>query len=195
MNTPVDHANTRAQNTAVPSDWANFLWVAILCVAGVGGSLVISCVAPFVALAVALAGTVRLSLALRAMSVIWFTNQLIGFCFFHFPRTANTFLWGFTIGGAALLSTWVASLAINRARPSSIITRLTLALGVGFFSYEGTLVVAALVLGGVETFAPATVAQLALVNAVWFGGLIALNELISILGKSLIGEMPRLVKA
>jgi hypothetical protein len=104
--------------------WANFLWLAILCVVGVGGSLVISCVAPFVALAVALAGTVRISLALRVMSVIWFTNQLIGFCFFHFPRTANTFLWGFTIGGAALLSTWVASLAINRARPSSMIARL-----------------------------------------------------------------------
>ena len=44
-----------------PSAAANFVWLGILTLAGLGGSLVISCVTPFVALAVALAGTVAAS--------------------------------------------------------------------------------------------------------------------------------------
>ena len=71
----------------LPGTAANFLWLAILALAGLGGSLVISCVTPFVALAVALAGTVRLTVALRAMIAVWLTNQFVGFAFLHFPRT------------------------------------------------------------------------------------------------------------
>ena len=99
----------------LPTTTANFLWLAILALAGLGGSLVISCVTPLVALAVALAGTVRLTVALRAMIAIWLTNQFLGFAFLHFPRTSNTFLWGVVIGVAALLSTLVASIALRRA--------------------------------------------------------------------------------
>ncbi|MBA3833521.1 MAG: hypothetical protein H0X34_16845 [Chthoniobacterales bacterium] len=73
---------------------ANFLWLFVLALAGLGGSVVIACVAPFVALAVALAGTVRLTVALRAMTGIWLANQFVGFAFYHYPRTPKTVLWG-----------------------------------------------------------------------------------------------------
>src|SRR5215831_10258064 len=101
MKMRIDSMQT-AQDAAEPSDAAKFLWLMILTLAGVGGSLVISCVAPFVALAVALAGTVKRSRALLVMSIIWLANQLIGFTLFHFPRTTNTFLWGLVIGAAVL---------------------------------------------------------------------------------------------
>ena len=52
---------------------------AILAVAAVGGSLALTCVAPFVAFAVATAGTLRLGSALGTMVVIWLANQAVGF--------------------------------------------------------------------------------------------------------------------
>ena len=48
-----------------PLDTANLVLLVILVLTSVAASLVISCVTPFAALAVALAGTVRLPTALR----------------------------------------------------------------------------------------------------------------------------------
>jgi hypothetical protein len=185
---------TAGQRSAEPSGVANFVWIVILALAGVGGSLVISCLTPFVALAVALAGTVRLAAALTAIIAIWLTNQFIGFVFFHFPRTPNTILWGVAIGGAALLSTLVAATVLKQAASLSAVTRLGLALLLGFALYEAGLLVAALFLGGVETFSPAIIARLGLINVVWLVGLFALNELVAVLCKSWIGMTPRLAK-
>ncbi|HEV2045649.1 MAG TPA: hypothetical protein VGQ95_03530 [Chthoniobacterales bacterium] len=177
-----------------PSNVANFVWIVILTLAGVGGSVVISCVTPFVALAVALSGTVRLRVALRAMTAIWLTNQFIGFAFLHFPRTLNTFLWGFAIGAAAMLSTVVASIVVKCAESRTAV-RLGLALLFGYAFYEIALLVAALFLGGVETFSPATIAQLGLVNLFWLVGLAVLNELVATLCKTWLGVTPRLLRA
>lgn len=189
-----NRSTQRLDTAGRPSDVANFAWIVILTLAVVGGSFVISCVTPFVALAVALAGTVRLSVALRAMTAIWLTNQFVGFVFFHFPRTPNTVLWGFAIGGAAMLSTVAASIVIKRAVFPTVI-RLGFALLVGYTIYEVALLVTALFLGGIETFSSIVVAQLGLVNLVWFVGLVALNELVAILCKTWLGVMPRLLQA
>jgi hypothetical protein len=194
MKTRIDSMHI-AQVAAEPSDAAKFIWLTILTLAGVCGSLAVSCVAPFVALAVALAGTVRLRLSLPAISLIWFANQFIGFSFFHFPRTANTFLWGLAIGGAVLFSTSVAAVTMHRSRQLQVFARLALAFGLGFVSYQGILMLASLILGGEETFAPPVVAQIAVINAAWLAGLIVLNELLSLVAKRFIGRMPRLLKA
>lgn len=189
-----NRSTQRLDTAGRPSDVANFAWIVILTLAAVGGSFVISCVTPFVALAVALAGTVRLSVALRAMTAIWLTNQFVGFVFFHFPRTPNTVLWGFAIGAAAMLSTVAASIVIKRAVFPTVI-RLGFALLVGYTIYEVALLVTALFLGGIETFSSIVVAHLGLVNLVWFVGLVALNELVAILCKTWLGVMPRLLQA
>ncbi len=180
--------------TGQPSDFANFMWIVILTFTGIGGSLVISCVTPFVALAIALAGTVRLRIALRAMTAIWLLNQLIGFAFFHFPRTPTTVLWGLAIGAAALLATVAAATVIKRAA-FPMVVRLGLTLLLGYAVYEMTLLVFALFLGGFETFSPLVVAQIGLVNLLWLVGLVALNELVAILGKTWLGVMPRFLQA
>jgi hypothetical protein len=118
----------------------------------------------------------------------------MGFVFFHFPRTPNTILWGVAIGGAALLSTLVAATVLKQAASLSAVTRLGLALLLGFALYEACLLGAALFLGGVETFSPAIIARLGFINVVWLGGLFALNELVAVLCKSWIGMTPRLAK-
>jgi hypothetical protein len=187
-------SNQSFRTTGRPSDFANFVWIAILTLAGIGGSLVISCVTPFVALAVALAGTVRLRVALMAISAIWLANQFVGFAFFHFPRTPNTVLWGLAIGAAALLSTTSASIVFKRAL-WTIVLRLGLALLLSYAIFQVTLFAAALFLGGIETFSPMVVAQLSLMNLVWLAGLIALNELVAFFCKSWLGVIPRLLMA
>src|SRR5256714_9485783 len=74
---------------AHPSFMASSIWAAILTVAVVLGSLVLSCVAPLSALAVARAATLGVRASLSVMSLVWLVNQAIGFTLFHFPPTAN----------------------------------------------------------------------------------------------------------
>lgn len=186
---------TRNDNAEMPSSAANIVWLVILTLAGLGGSLVISCVTPFVALAVALAGTVRLAVALRAMTAIWLLNQFIGFAFLNFPRSLNTFLWGLAIGGGALLSTVAAASLLKRTATFSPVTWLSFALLLGYAVYEATLFLAALFLGGVQTFSPAIIAQIGFVNLLWLVSLAGLNELVAALLKPWLGPAPRLAKA
>ena len=194
MSTNHDAAKARHERMAKPSEAANLIWLASLVLAALGGSLVISCITPFVAFAVALAATVRLRLALGAMTMIWLTNQLVGFVFYNFPRTANTVLWGLAICGAALLSTIIASSAVSHTRGLSIFVRLALAILIGFAAYEVTLFAAALFLGGRETFSLAIVTQVGFMNLAWLIGIGVLNELMSTLCKSWVGVMPRLAR-
>ena len=94
---------------AHPSFLASLTWMLILTLAAIGVTFALSCVTPFAALAVALAGTIGLRASLRIMMVVWFANQVIGFGLFHFPLTVNAFLWGMAIGGASVATTIVAS--------------------------------------------------------------------------------------
>ena len=149
MTTANDSQLHRAEDS---SPAAAFLWLLILALAALGGSIVLACIAPFVALAVALVGTVRPSIALRAMTAVWLVNQFVGFVFYHFPRTLNTALWGLAIGVAALLTTLVAAKILKRANALPIFPRVALAFVIGFAVFESTLFLAALFLGGVETF-------------------------------------------
>ena len=96
-----------------PSRVARLSWIVILTLAAIGGSLALSCVAPFAALAVALGGTAGVRASLRAVAIVWLANQVVGFVFFHFPITTNTFLWGVAIGIAALVTTTVAFVVIG----------------------------------------------------------------------------------
>jgi hypothetical protein len=180
---------------AQPSFMASFIWMTVLTTAVGGCTFALSCVTPFAALAVALGGTVGLRASLRTVTVVWFANQVVGFGFFHFPRTANTFLWGVAIGGAALVTTIVASVVMKYASSRAAPLRLSVALLLSFGVYEMTLLGAALLLGGRETFRPAIVAQLAFINAVSLVGMVVLNEVAAALCKPWLGRTPRLVRS
>ena len=179
---------------AHPSFVANLIWMLILALAAIGVTFALSCVTPFAALAAALAGTIRLRASLRIMIVVWLTNQVIGFGFFHFPLTVNTVLWGTAIGGAAVATTIAASVVMKCASSWATPLRLGIALLISFAVYEVTLLGAAGLLGGFETFRPAIVAQLGLINAVSLVGLIVLNEVAAALSRPWLGRIPRLVR-
>jgi hypothetical protein len=174
---------------------ARLTWMVILTTATIGATFALSCVTPFAALAVALAGTVGLRASLRVVTVVWFANQVIGFVFFHFPLTASSFLWGFAIGVAALVTTAIASVAVKYVASAPAPLRLGVALLVSFASYEMTLLAAALFLGGFETFAPSIVAQLAWINAASLVAMVVLNEVAAALCRPWLGRMPRLARA
>lgn len=180
---------------AHPSLMASFTWTMILTLAVIGATFALSCVTPFAALAVALAGTVGLRASLRVIIAVWFANQIIGFGFFHFPHTANTFLTGIAIGVAAIVATIVASVVVKYMSSRSAPLRLGVALFVSFAAYETTLLPAAVFFGDLETFRPAIVAQLGLINAISLGGMVVLNEVLSALCRPWLGRIPRLARS
>jgi hypothetical protein len=108
--TPTAGALPHTTATTEASTVVTRLWPAILAAAAVGGSLALTCVAPFAAFAVATAGTLRLRSALGTMAVIWLANQAVGFR--AYPCTLNTILWGLAMGAAAVLATLASSGAI-----------------------------------------------------------------------------------
>lgn len=195
MNARDRWSNGPAFQIAHPSSMASLLWMLILTLAAIGATFTLSCVTPFAALAVALAGTIGLRASLRIVTVVWFANQVIGFGFFHFPRTPNTFLWGAAIGGAAIATTIVASVVMKYGSSWATLLRLGIALLLSFAVYEMTLLGAAVLLGGLETFTPAIVAQLALINAVSLVGIAVLNEVAAALCRPWLGRIPRLVRS
>ena len=154
---------------AHPSFMASFIWTMVLTLAAIGATFALSCVTPFAALAVALAGTVGLRASLRAVIAVWFANQVIGFGFFHFPHKVDTLLFGVAIGGAAVVTTIVASAVMKYMSSRSAPLRLGVALLLSFAGYETTLLPPAAFFGDLGTFRPAIVAQLAFVNALFLG--------------------------
>lgn len=180
---------------ADPSFLARFIWTVILTLAVVGTTVALSCVTPFAALAVALAGTMGLGASLRVMLAVWLANQVIGFGLFHFPRTPETFLIGIAIGGAAVAGTIAAWLVLNRLRSRPVLLRLSVALVVSFATYELGLLAAVVFLGDLETFRAAIVAELGLVNIVSLLGLVGLNEIVAAVCRPWLGRIPRLVRS
>ncbi len=196
MKSPNDYIRIPAvADPLQPTAMANVAWMVILTIAVIGATLTLSCVTPFAALAVALAGTVGLRASLRIVTVVWLVNQIVGFVFYHFPHTANTFLWGIAIGGAALVTTSVASVVMKYALGWAPLFRLGITLVVAFGVYEIALLAVAILLGGLETFRPAIVAQLAFINVISLAGMVVLNEIVVALGKPWLGIMPRLVRS
>jgi hypothetical protein len=196
MRTPIDFVRIpAAADPTQPTSMATFIWMTILTMAVIGGTFALSCVTPFAALAVALAGTVGLRASLRVVTVVWFANQFVGFVFFHFPHTVNMFLWGVAIGGAALVTTIVASVVMKYGSCWPAPLRLAIALFLSFGIYEMALLAASVFLGGLETFTPAIIAQLAFINAASLVAMVVLNEVAAALCRSWIGRMPRLVRS
>ena len=196
MRTPNDYIRIPAgDDSSEPTSVASFTWMIILAIAVIAATLALSCVTPFAALAVALAGTVGLRASLGVMLAAWFANQVIGFAFFHFPPTANTLLFGVAIGGASVVTTVVASVVMKYGSFWAWPLRLTVGLGLSFMVYETTLLVAAVFFADLGTFRPAIVAQLAFINIVALAGMIVMNEIVAVCFTPWLGRMPRLVRS
>jgi hypothetical protein len=80
-------------------------------------------------------------------------------------------------------------------RSGPVLLRLGLAFLVCFGIYELTLLTAVVFLGDLETFRPAIVAELGLINAVSLIGMVGLNEVVAVLCRPWLGRIPRLVRS
>lgn len=155
---------------------AQLLCVALLVAACASASLVFACAAPFAAFAVLAAAVMPLRSAVAAIGVVWLANQAIGFGLLGYPRTLDAAAWGLVLGIAAAIATVVATALFHRLAHLGRLAIYPLALVASFASYELCLLAATPVLGGAGAFAVDIVGQIALVNAVWLAGLVAVYE-------------------
>src|SRR5579859_270444 len=173
-----------------PRTTVSFAWALVLAVATVAGSLAASCMMPFVALAVMSAATMTRRQAAMTLAAAWAANEAIGFAVLHFPANASSFGWGAAALGAALGAMLAASLVLARGRLSA--ARLACAFVLGFAAYEGLMAVWGLAGGGLSTFTPAIVAQIALNEVLWLVGLAAVQLLLTWRAPRLFGAAPAL---
>lgn len=165
-------------------------WALVLAAATVVGSLAASCLMPFVALAVMSAATMTRRQAAVTVASSWAANEAIGFAVLHFPANASSFGWGAAALVAGLAAMLAASPVVARGRLSA--ARLAGAFVLGFAAYEGLMAAWGLAGGGLSTFTPAIVAQIALNEAVWLVGLAAVQLLLTWRAPRLFGAAPAL---
>lgn len=160
---------------------AENIWAAIMATTTVGGSMFLACIFPFTALASLFAATMNFRKAAWWMGAAWLANQLVGYLILDYPRNATSFGHGLIIGVTAIATLWVAK-AILDWRGDRRILSLAIAFGGSFIVYESLLLVGALFLGGVDTFAPSIVWQVLRNDLLWLTALtighIALSRLI-----------------
>ena len=98
---------------------APWLWGAFLVVASAAGSLVLACVAPFVAVATIATLSLELPAALAVAATAWLANQAVGFGLLAYPWTLETAAWGLAIGLGTVLAAAVAAHALARRRQTA----------------------------------------------------------------------------
>ncbi len=145
-------------------------------------SFAFACATPFAAFAVIAAATLPLRPALLVVAAAWLINQAIGFGALGYPHDLNTVAWGFVIGAAALTATVAAVLVLRTAASVTLPIAFGLALACAYAAYELVLFAATPALGGAGDFTLVIVARLAVLNVLWFVGLLVACEVARLLG-------------
>jgi hypothetical protein len=145
-------------------------WILVLFAAAIGSSFIFACVTPFAAFAVLTAGTLRLRHALGATIAIWAANQFLGYAFMGYPFDGSSLAWGIALATACCVATVFAALIFTLSRLPAWLN-MPIAFVAAFATYESVLLLAALLLGDTQNFAPPIVAKLALSDAGWLLGL------------------------
>lgn len=168
---------------------ARIAWPLILSLGAFLGSWATACVFPFAGFAAVAALTMDLRKATVAMLGVWGLNQAVGYSLLAYPTDANTVAWGVAIGLGAFAGLFAAR-AVARKQGALIAAPMA-----AFVAYEGLLYVAALGLGGLETFSAEIVLQIARNDAMWFAGLMAVRWLLTRTAPSLFGTRTTLQPA
>ncbi|HYL47827.1 MAG TPA: hypothetical protein VET84_00525 [Stellaceae bacterium] len=173
-------------SSALPPLARNWFWPALLAIAAIGGSWALACVTPFAAFAVILAESESRTTALVTVGLMWFANQVIGVMLLGYPLDVHSVGWGVAIGAAALLATVAALAVVRTGLPRGL--RLVLAFAAAFAVYEAALALVAVATGELGHFTPATVAQLAALDAAWLAALVVLREALALMGWRSLGS-------
>ena len=163
---PADHLS-ESSRTAV--------WIVLVTVSSVLFSLGFACATPFAALAAIAGSRMSRSSALLLVAATWLANQAVGYLVLDYPRTVDSFGWGFAIGAAALLATLaVHELGRFGLRP---IVQFAAAFAVAFAVDQAALFSATAVLPSNGGFSMAVILYVAKINALGFAALFALYQL------------------
>jgi len=173
------------------SEVGTTVWPPALVVTAVLGSLVAACMFPFVGVATLAAATMSRRNALLTVIGAWSVNQAIGYLVLGYPQTTYSFAWGAAIGVASLTAAVVARAVMGGHRQFAA-SRLVAGFATAFIAYEALLYTFAHVAGGLNTFSPAIIGQIALNDAMWFAGLLGLRVVLSTVAPNLFGARPAL---
>ena len=154
------------------------LWPASLAVSTVFGSLALACIFPFATFATLAALTMKPRQGLALVASVWAANQAVGFFLLSFPWDAQAVGHGIAILAATLLGFGAARLVLSKMAGNQIIGSLA-ALVSAFAVYEVALRAYASFGGGAENFSAEIISAVALNDALWFVGLMALRIVIT----------------
>ncbi len=155
--------------------------LALLTAACALASFAFACATPFAAFAVVAAAMLPMRAALLVVTAAWIVTQAIGFGAHGYPLDANTVLWGFAIGAAALLSTATSVLVLRALPRTGSPAALGLALVAAYAAYEVALFAVTPLLGGAGAFTLAVIARLGVLSLLWLIGLVVACEVFRLL--------------
>jgi hypothetical protein len=160
-------------------------WPASLAAATVLGSWALACVFPFAAMAALAALTMNRRAGLATVATIWAANQFVGFFILSFPWDVQALGHGIAILGCTLAGFAAARFVAGRIAIGSAL-RSVASLAASFAVYLALMRVYAQFGGGAENFTLEINAAVALNDALWFAGLMALRFVLS----AVTGEKP-----
>lgn len=180
MTLDILHRPTDASVRLAPVElrYAPLFCFALLTISCALASLGFACATPFAAFAVVAAAMLPLRPAFLVMTGAWLVNQAAGFGLLHYPTDANTILWGFVIGFAALTATLTAKIVLRVLQRSGTPVVLAVALLGAYCAYEFVLFAATPFLGGAGNFTAAIIVRLGLLSVLWLIGLVVICEIV-----------------
>lgn len=149
-------------------------WPASLAAATVLGSWALACVFPFAAFAALAALTMRPKAGLALVASAWAANQFVGFFILSFPWDAQAVGHGIAILASALAAYGAALLTGGKIAGNGL-ARSGVALVSAFIVFQLLLRAYAQFGGGAENFSFAIIRDVAVNDALWFAGLMALR--------------------
>jgi hypothetical protein len=160
-------------------------WPATLGAATVLGSWALACVFPFAAFATLAALTMRPKAGVAMVVSAWLANQIVGFFVLSFPWDAQAVGHGIAILGCTLAGYGAARFVAARMTVGSSL-RSVASLAAAFVVYLTLMRAYAQFGGGAENFTLEINAAVALNDALWFAGLMAVRFALS----TVTGEKP-----
>lgn len=160
-------------------------WPASLAAATILGSWALACIFPFAAMATIAALTMSRRAGLATVSAIWAANQFVGFFILSFPWDAQALGHGLAILGCTLAGFAVARFVAGRMEVGSALRSAT-SLVAAFAVYLALMRAYAQFGGGAENFTLEINTAVAVNDAIWFAGLMALRFILS----AVTGEKP-----
>ncbi|MGL5837776.1 MAG: hypothetical protein ACRCY3_04670 [Sphingorhabdus sp.] len=149
-------------------------WPASLAAATVLGSFALACVFPFAAFATLAALTMKPRTGLALVATVWGANQAVGFLLLSFPWEGQAVGHGIAILAATLAAFGIARFTAAKMGSNPFVRSVT-ALVSAFAIYQVLLRAYAQFGGGAENFSAQIIGEVALNDALWFAGLMALR--------------------